>query len=77
MSLRIATLRLRLPAGYAPRAESIARAIAGAAARIPLAGSRSLERLALGPVRVAAAASDAEVAAAAARQLAQRLEAKP
>ncbi|HJY75501.1 MAG TPA: hypothetical protein VKE95_02665 [Burkholderiales bacterium] len=77
MSLRIARLRLRLPAGYAPRAEAIARAIAGAAAQIPLGESRSYERLTLQPIAVGANASNGEVAGAAARGLAARLGAKP
>ena len=77
MSLRIARLRLRLPAGYAPRAESIARALAAAAAGIPLGESRRYERLTLRPLRVGANATDAEVAGAAARGLAERLGAKP
>lgn len=77
MSLRIARMRLRLPAGYAGRAEAIARALADAAARIPLAGPRSLDALAPGTVRVAHGASDAEVAGAAARALAAQLGAKP
>lgn len=77
MSLRIARMRLRLPAGYAGRAEAIARSLAEAAARIPLAEARSLDALAPGPVRVSSGASDAEVASAAARQLAAHLGAKP
>jgi hypothetical protein len=76
VSLRIARLRLRLPAGYAARAETIARALAGAAARIPLSESRSLERLALGPIRIAPGATDAELVGAAARGLGERLGAK-
>ena len=76
MSLRIGRMRLRLPAGYAARAEPIARALAGAAARIALPESRSLERLALDPIRVAPTATDGEVTGAAARGLAERLGAK-
>lgn len=71
MSLRIARLRLRLPAGYAPRAEAIARALAESASRVALAESRSIERLALAPIRVAPGASDADVVGAAARGLAE------
>jgi hypothetical protein len=76
VSLRIARLRLRLPAGYAGRAEAIAHALAGAAARIPLGESRAFDALALDPIRVGASASDAEVAGAAARGLVARLGAK-
>lgn len=77
MSLRIARLRLRLPAGYAGRAPAIARALAEAAARIPLAESRAFDTLRSAPIRVAAGASDAEVAGAAARGLADSLKARP
>jgi len=69
VSLRIARMRIRLPASCAGRAQDIARAVAQAAARIPLAQSRSVESLSLAPIRVAPGAPDAAVAAAVARSL--------
>jgi hypothetical protein len=69
VSLRIARMRIRLPAPCAARAADIARAVAQAAAHIPLGGSRSVDSLVLGPVRIAHGASDAAVAAAVARSL--------
>ncbi len=77
MSLRIGAVRLRLPAGYAGRAEAIARAIATAAARIPLAGARAPDALSLDRIRVGPAATDSEVAGAVARQLATQLRGRP
>lgn len=75
MSLRIARMRIRLPAQCAPRAADIARAVAQAAARLPLAQSRSIDSLSLGPLRVAPGASDAAVAAAIAGSLGGALKA--
>jgi len=77
MTLRIGRLHMRLPAAYAGRAGAIARAVAQAAAGIPLAQSRRFDTLALGPVRVAEGATDAEVAAAVAQRLAARMEKAP
>jgi len=77
VSLRIARLRLRLPAGYAPRAEAIARSFAEACVPVAVPESRTFHHLVLPPVRVGANASNAEVAGAAARGLAARLGAKP
>ena len=74
MTLHIGRMRLRLPAGYAGRAESIARAIAQATAGIGAREARTLDTLAVGPIRVDAGASDAQIAAAAAQQLQRQLE---
>lgn len=73
MSLRIARLRLRLPAGYAARAGAIARTVADATAQVRLLESRSFDTLSLGPIRVGAGASDADLADAVARRLGERL----
>jgi hypothetical protein len=75
VSLHIARMRIRLPAACTARAADIARAVALAAARIPLAPSRSMESLVLGPVRIAPGASDAAVGAAVASSLGAALKA--
>jgi hypothetical protein len=77
VSLRIARLRLRLPAGYAPRAGALARSVAEATARVGLTESRSLDTLSLGPIRVGAGASDADIADAVARRLSEGLKRRP
>jgi hypothetical protein len=69
VSLRIARLRIRLPASCAAHAADIARAVAQASARLAHQRSRSVESLALGPVRIAPDASAAAVGAAVARSL--------
>jgi hypothetical protein len=74
--LTIDTLRLQLPAGFAHRAERIARLVAEALARIDtgLAGADlALDRLALPPIAIAGAASDGEIAAGIASSVRQEI----
>ena len=76
MTLRIARMRIRLPASRAARAADIARAVAQAVAHVPLAHSRSFDTMALGPLSVAHGAPDGDVAAAVARSLGSALKEK-
>jgi len=70
-------MRLRLPAGYESRGDAIARAVVAAAAQVLPAESRRFDKLPLGPIRVAAEATDADVAGAVARRLGGALRRKP
>lgn len=74
MTVRIGQLRLRLPAGYAGRAGSIAQGIAAALARVPVGESRAIDALSVGPIQVNAAASDGDIASAVVQRLAEQLE---
>lgn len=74
MTVHIGRMRMRLPAGYALRAENIARAVAKGVETLRPSASRTLDSVTVGPVRVDAGASDAQVADAVTRQLRQQLE---
>jgi hypothetical protein len=60
--LSIDHLQLRLPAGFEQRAESIARLVADALARLDVDAPLALERVALRPIELPRHASDADVA---------------
>jgi hypothetical protein len=78
MSVHIGRLSLRLPAGYAARAEAIgqgvAHGVAQSVAQLRPDESRPLATLQLQPVRIAAGASDAQVIQAVLQQLTAALE---
>jgi hypothetical protein len=74
MTLHIGRLSLQLPAGYATRAEAIGQGVAEGLAQLRATRSQSLPALQLAPVRIGAAASDAQVIQAVLQQLAVALE---
>lgn len=74
MTVHIGRMRIRLPAGYAGRAENIARSVAQGVAGLRASANRTLDTLTVGPVRVDADASDAQIADAVTQQLHQQLE---
>lgn len=74
MTVHIGRVRMRLPAGYAGRAENIARGVAQSVAQLRPNTARSIDTLAVGPIRVDAGASDAQIAEAVAQQLRHQLE---
>lgn len=67
--LSIDRLRLTLPPGFADRADAVARLVADELAALPLAGDRTLARLAVPPVAVPPGGSDREVAGRVARAI--------
>lgn len=74
MTVHIGRVRMRLPAGYRGRAENIARGVAQGVAGLRPSTTRALDTLTVGPVRVDAGASDAQIADAVMQQLRQQLE---
>jgi len=69
----IERLRLRLPAGYEPRAAGIAREFAAALAPLAALGPVNLERLDLAPLRLSPGASDRDIGIAMAHEVQRRV----
>lgn len=67
-------IELRLPHGWAARAPEIARELAAALAPLAALGPIAVERLSVGPVRIAPGATDRAVGAALAGAVRGRLE---
>lgn len=65
--LSIDRLRITLPPGYEPRAESIARLVADELAVLPIAGRHHLEQLRTPAVEVELGAGDRRIAGRIAR----------
>lgn len=74
--IRIDRLRLRLPPGHEHRAASIAGLVGECLQRYRIDGTHNLERLSVGPLRLAPNASDRDVADQVARGIAQSLGAR-
>ena len=72
--IEVGQINLRLPPGYEGRAAGIARALVAALAPLAARADLTLEQLRLEPTRIAAGASDGEIAGALAEQVARRLE---
>lgn len=70
----VGQINLRLPPGYQGRAAGIARALAAALAPLAASEELALEHLQLAPTRIAAGATDADIARALAQQVARQLE---
>jgi hypothetical protein len=73
--LTIDQLRLVLPSGFGPRAESIARRLGDELSRITVGASLRLERLDVAPVEIPHGASDVHVASSIAGAIRQGLRA--
>lgn len=75
MSLLIESIQMRLPSGYGPRAATIARLTMEALARTEFPADAVYERLRVPAVRVAAQASDQDVAGSIAAAILAQLHA--
>jgi hypothetical protein len=74
VTVSVGRLRLRLPAVYAARADAIARGFAAGLGQIHPSTARTLKSLTVGPIRLDAAASDAEVVAAAIQHVSRQIK---
>lgn len=76
MSVRVGELGLTLPAGYAGRAEGIARGVAAELGSLVRLGSLTLPHLSAPAVRIESGASDAEIVRAISRAILERARAE-
>jgi len=67
--IEIGRIRLRLPAGYAPRAAAVARELGAALGALQALGPLTLERLAVRPVALPPGGGDREIGRVLAEQV--------